>query len=822
MWTEIYPQDVDIAKRGGVQQQQFERGAIHVVIPCWKGDQDQAIRLLEWIAELGMVQAPFWLACSADCQVDRMLGIARRAFSIVNHIPDGERMISNWHEHGDHPKSAAGPNSLFRQVAWNFAIPQPKGPWLFLEPDAYPCRKDWYELISREYAICGKPFMGYEVNPVNHPGVPRHLSGVAVYSPNTPNIAPDAVYLAEVAFDIAGAPQILGNAHFTNLIYHRYRAAAFTSEEDFNSRVDANLALYHADKSGSIIPFLRKRLGMVTATAPIIDTSSTTEWKESMRINDIAVEKAMDRHGPIVDIFIKTCSKDAEWHEWCMKSIEKHCHGFRRVHVQGEEGDQKSFYLWQQRAKMYADQHLAMAYPDDVPPDYILFTDSDTVFTKDITPEYFLRDGKSVWRHTPFGQSREDQKIWGPVMEKFLGKTPDQEWMREHPHFLPTWALKEIRTFCEYRHGKSLSDYIMEQAPAEAITPLAFSEWNCMGFFLWTFHHDKIHWLDDSKPLACTYQGHTWSGEERKQQDLAKFKELLEPVSQQGAGDGVTRPPLTLQDALAFLASQGANEKVIEDLRRSVSPKKRGGRPKGSKNKPKAVQPKKDRWLLAIHSYPGANEAVERHWNNFLLSGADRIVGIGTTDGKCTFPCESVNIGENAYMKLKGKDDHLCRRLADTVEWCLEQPGDRFVIAEYDVLFLKKFPKFHGVAAHLTGGKVNGSITNQFFHGPWGFDRESGVRLLQALRDVLPESQEYPNNSPDLFFGLACERAQIPVTCPWKMFTRNSLDEPGSLDLAVQAALDGAHVIHGCKTPEEFHTITAALNNRHLELSHAQ
>lgn len=263
MWTEIYPQDADIAKRGGVQQQQFERGAIHVVIPCWKGDQDQAIRLLEWLGELGMVQAPFWLACSADCQVERMLELARKAFSIVNWIQDGERMISNWHEAGDHAKSAAGPNSLFRQIAWHFAIPQPKGPFFYMEPDSYPCTKIWYNLLQREYEICGKPFMGYQVNPVNHPGVPIHLSGVAVYPPTMPSIAPDAVYLAEVAFDIAGAQQILPNAHFTNLIYHRYRAPAFTSEEDFNARVPEGLAIYHADKTGSIIPFLRKRLGMV-------------------------------------------------------------------------------------------------------------------------------------------------------------------------------------------------------------------------------------------------------------------------------------------------------------------------------------------------------------------------------------------------------------------------------------------------------------------------------------------------------------------------------------------------------------------------------
>ena len=31
------------------------------------------------------------------------------------------------------------------------------------------------------------------------------------------------------------------------------------------------------------------------------------------------------------DIFIKTCSHDAEYHKYCLASIEKYCTGFRNV-----------------------------------------------------------------------------------------------------------------------------------------------------------------------------------------------------------------------------------------------------------------------------------------------------------------------------------------------------------------------------------------------------------------------------------------------------------------------------------------------------------
>ena len=142
------------------------------------------------------------------------------------------------------------------------------------------------------------------------------------------------------------------------------------------------------------------------------------------------------------------------------------------------------------------------------------------------------------------------------------------------------------------------------------------------------------------------------------------------------------------------------------------------------------------------------------------------------------------------------------------------------MIVEYDCLILKKIPHFSGVHAHLTGGQVNGSKTKAFHHNPWAFDRDSGEALVEALQAVLPESAEYPNNSPDLFFGLAVERAQIKVKCCFKLFTRNSLDHNGDLELAVEAALDGVHAIHGVKTSEELQTIERALNERHLSLSH--
>lgn len=531
-----------------------------------------------------------------------------------------------------------------------------------------------------------------------------------------------------------------------------------------------------------------------------------------------------------LSFFIKSYQHDFDWLIYVRDSVRKFSGPiFSEIVLLLPEGetfdwpeaiihnveDLQPGYLGQQVWKCYADQFCTG--------DIIVFGDSDTVFTRPLAQEDFIRDGKPIWLYTPFGDARKDQLQWKKPMWEFTGSEPPNEFMRRHCFAWPREFFGRLRTFCQFKHRQELSDYIMSKGDVTRPLELVWSEFNCAGAFAWEHEKEMFSWVEDkdSSP-AYVHQGHTHSGEARKQEDIAKFQEILSgstPLVGMAMAEGGHLPPLTISSAIEFLASRATSNPIKGEIIRKLKKAWKGNNVAIPRKKPIS---KKDEWLLCIHSYPGANETVERHWNNFLLSGASSIVGIGTTDGGCVFSCPSVNIGENAYLSTREKDDHLCRRLLDTVKWCMEQPENKFVIAEYDVLFLRKFPKFHGICAFLTGGQINGSKTNQFFHGPWAWDRQSGPMLISALEAVLGESQEYPNNSPDLFFGLACQRFDIQVNCPWKMFTRNSLDRNGDLELAVQAAKDGVHVIHGCKQGFEFNSIMSGMNERELELSHAQ
>lgn len=102
------------------------------------------------------------------------------------------------------------------------------------------------------------------------------------------------------------------------------------------------------------------------------------------------------------------------------------------------------------------------------------------------------------------------------------------------------------------------------------------------------------------------------------------------------------------------------------------------------------------------------------------------------------------------------------------------------------------------------------SKTDQFFHPPWMMDRESAQRLVPIMKNLSSSCQSLPDNSPDVFFGYACQEAGIHVEKTFELFTRNSLDLPGDLEMAVEAARNGVDVIHGAKKEHETAAILAA------------
>lgn len=212
------------------------------------------------------------------------------------------------------------------------------------------------------------------------------------------------------------------------------------------------------------------------------------------------------------DIFIKTCFHDAAYHVYCLESIGRFCTGFRDTVVVG--GEHPRGYLYQQVIKMHAD-----TYTDA---DYILVTDSDTLFTEPVSPESFMVDGKPIWLYTPWTPemlAHSGTKAWHDCMQEFFGVTPHAELMRRQPFMFPRHVLQSLREFCYHRHGVSIEDYVMSRG--------SFSEWNVLGFHCWLHHRDDFHWIDTSVDPLPPLRVHQFWSQTPIEQNLHAIQQIL-------------------------------------------------------------------------------------------------------------------------------------------------------------------------------------------------------------------------------------------------------------------------------------------------------
>jgi hypothetical protein len=215
------------------------------------------------------------------------------------------------------------------------------------------------------------------------------------------------------------------------------------------------------------------------------------------------------------DVFIRSYEKDFEWLTYCLRSLAKFAHGFREIVIAVPTGhelqldhltrerivtvnDAQPGYMAQQVTKLTADLHTNA--------DFILHIDSDTILTRPVSPDDFLMHGKPNWLITPWSVLHPDDKLaWYPVMTKCLLESPRFEFMRRNLMMIPRWAYGLFRDEIKRLHGIPMDAYVMNQ-PGHA-----FSEYNCLGFFLYLYHHDKVNWIDTTKHLFQTFEKQAWS-----------------------------------------------------------------------------------------------------------------------------------------------------------------------------------------------------------------------------------------------------------------------------------------------------------------------
>jgi hypothetical protein len=243
----------------------------------------------------------------------------------------------------------------------------------------------------------------------------------------------------------------------------------------------------------------------------------------------------------IIDIFIRTYEKDFCLLKYALISIIKYVNGYRYINICVREKEYNSLlhfikinlnninlscvkiykthdfqdnddYYGQQYTKMNAD------YYSDA--EYILFTDCDTIFYKDINIKdiFFDKNQKIIfpldkWEHVG------DAVIWKKCLQK-LDLLTEYEFMRRMPIMIPTYILKNIRTYIE---NKCNNDFI--NAGFDIYKNCCFSEFNIMISYIYLFSPNCGKFIPSIEvpniPVKQFWSGHN------KNELIQEIKQLL-------------------------------------------------------------------------------------------------------------------------------------------------------------------------------------------------------------------------------------------------------------------------------------------------------
>jgi hypothetical protein len=224
-----------------------------VVLPFCMMDVLQLIKNLGWMKRLGTAKTHDCLMSfdrtTNGSVIREVLTLAREVFCTVHQtsyfIPPGTRF----------PQTAA----------WQHAartMQKLDRPWLWLEADAIPLKKQWLSVLQNIYDNCRMPFAGPIV------GKGMHMNGTpSIFPANTPELLPRTMSHTQNAFDVEYKDEMDGMVKDIGHI-----AAAYWGIKDgflnqlegdapnfppgshhLINQIPKTAVVFHRDKSGSLI-----------------------------------------------------------------------------------------------------------------------------------------------------------------------------------------------------------------------------------------------------------------------------------------------------------------------------------------------------------------------------------------------------------------------------------------------------------------------------------------------------------------------------------------------------------------------------------------
>lgn len=225
----------------------------------------------------------------------------------------------------------------------------------------------------------------------------------------------------------------------------------------------------------------------------------------------------------MITLFVRSYPKDYHWLQYSVKSMLKHVRciqhailclpygapspnlpGFFNEIIFSTDYNHVDGYLAQQFDKLDAWKY--------VDTDYILYSDSDVIYTDLLTLDHLFHQGKPILNMTHYDQLPPEVP-WQEVVKKHMGFTPTYEYMRTNPLLHRTESVRKLAQAYPNLIQQGINNNTRD-----------FSEFNFIGAFAHMNNH-HYHFTEECKPLPSK-QYWSWSGmteEERYEiEDLVK------------------------------------------------------------------------------------------------------------------------------------------------------------------------------------------------------------------------------------------------------------------------------------------------------------
>lgn len=225
-------------------------------------------------------------------------------------------------------------------------------------------------------------------------------------------------------------------------------------------------------------------------------------------------------------IFIKTYLADLKWLQYCLASIAKYAPSFDIVIVADENcrkiidgwglTREKVYYVKPDYEGYLHQQEIKLRAFEWVGSEYILYVDSDCIFTREATKETFLDNGNPILLKTPY-EDIPEVMFWKTTTEDAIGFEVNYEYMRRQPLVYRTETIRNL-----------WEDYSIRFMPKLRIAKnRQFSEFNLIGAYIEAYESEYYKLINTRDGFDESPVRQFWSYSGLNKKDLEEIKKYI-------------------------------------------------------------------------------------------------------------------------------------------------------------------------------------------------------------------------------------------------------------------------------------------------------